>query len=62
MTKRIITANGYISVPSLNSNETISVYTLTGILLYSGHEQTVTTGSGVFIVRIGNKTAKIAVK
>lgn len=62
LTKRIITANGYISVPSLNSNETISVYTLTGILLYSGHEQTVTTGSGVFIVRIGNKTAKIAVK
>lgn len=62
LTKRIITANGYISVPSLNSNETLSVYTLTGLLLYSGHEQTVTTGSGVFIVRIGNKTAKIAVK
>ena len=62
LTKRIITANGYISVPSLNSNETLSVYTLTGLLHYSGHEQTVTTGSGVFIVRIGNKTAKIAVK
>lgn len=62
LTKRIITANGYISVPSLNSNETLSVYTLTGLLLYSGHEQTVTTGNGVFIVRIGNKTAKIAVK
>ena len=62
LTKRIITANGYISVPSLNSNETLSVYTLTGLLLYSGHEQTVTTGSGVFIVKIGNETAKIAVK
>ena len=62
LTKRIIAANGYISVPSLDSNETLSVYTLTGLLLYSGHEQTVTTGSGVFIVRIGDKTAKIAVK
>lgn len=62
LTKRITAANGYISVPSLDSNETLSVYTLTGLLLYSGHEQTVTTGSGVFIVRIGDKTAKIAVK
>lgn len=62
LTKRIITANGYISVPSLDCNETLSVYTLTGLLLYSGHEQTVTTGSGVFIVKIGNETAKIAVK
>lgn len=62
LTKRIIADNGCISVPSLALNETLSIYTLKGLLLYSGHEQTVITGSGVFIVRIGSETAKIAVK
>ena len=62
LAKRIIAANGYIYIPSMATNETLSVYTQTGLLIYRGHEQTVMTGSGVFIVRIGNQTAKIAVK
>lgn len=59
---RITSTDGNISVPSLSQKEIISVYSLTGQLLYSGHEQSVRTGRGVFIVRIGNKVAKISVK
>ena len=62
LAKRIMSANGYIYVPSLALNETLFIYTQAGQLLYRGHEQSVMTGSGVFIVKIGNKTTKIVVK
>lgn len=62
LTERINVINDCIYVPSLTDQETISVYTMTGRLIYHGHEQTVRTGKGIFIVKIGDKSAKTVVR
>ena len=62
LTERIKVINDGIYVPSLTDQETISVYTMTGRLIYQGHEQTVRTGKGLFIVKIGGKSTKTVVR